>query len=79
MSENIIQISVFAIVTAMIGLLTYIKCRGSNRQQSTQNKEYFLAGGGLSWVFVAGSITLTNLSTDPVSYTHLTLPTKRIV
>tara|TARA_R110002050_G_scaffold112394_2_gene226653 strand:+ start:19421 stop:20872 length:1452 start_codon:yes stop_codon:yes gene_type:complete len=64
MSENIIQISVFAIVTAMIGLLTYIKCRGSNRQQSTQNKEYFLAGGGLSWVFVAGSITLTNLSTD---------------
>ena len=24
----------------------------------------FLAGGGLSWMFVAGSITLTNLSTD---------------
>ena len=24
----------------------------------------FLAGGGLSWVFVAGAITLTNLSTD---------------
>ncbi|MBB1438866.1 SLC5 family protein [Shewanella sp. SG41-4] len=64
MSENIIQITVFAIVTAMIGLLTYIKCRGANRQQSTQNKEYFLAGGGLSWIFVAGSITLTNLSTD---------------
>ena len=64
MSENMIQLSVFAFVTAIIGLLTYIKCRGANRQQSTQNKEYFLAGGGLSWVFVAGSITLTNLSTD---------------
>ncbi|GGB65354.1 SLC5 family protein [Shewanella inventionis] len=64
MSENMIQLSVFALVTAIIGLLTYIKCRGANRQQSTQNKEYFLAGGGLSWVFVAGSITLTNLSTD---------------
>ncbi|AZG71457.1 SLC5 family protein [Shewanella livingstonensis] len=64
MSENIIQISVFALVTAMIGLLTYMKCRGANRHQSTQNKEYFLAGGGLSWIFVAGSITLTNLSTD---------------
>ncbi|GGP97969.1 SLC5 family protein [Shewanella ulleungensis] len=64
MSENMIQLSVFAFVTAIIGLLTYMKCRGANRQQSTQNKEYFLAGGGLSWVFVAGSITLTNLSTD---------------
>ena len=24
----------------------------------------FLAGGSLGWIFVAGSITLTNLSTD---------------
>ncbi|GGP48402.1 solute:sodium symporter family transporter [Shewanella algicola] len=64
MSENMIQLSVFALVTAIIGLLTYMKCRGNNRHQSTQNKEYFLAGGGLSWIFVAGSITLTNLSTD---------------
>lgn len=64
MSENMIQLSVFAFVTAIIGLLTYLKCRGANRQQSSQNKEYFLAGGGLSWIFVAGSITLTNLSTD---------------
>jgi SSS family solute:Na+ symporter len=29
-----------------------------------QEKEYFLAGGSLKWYFVAGSITLTNLSTD---------------
>uniref|UniRef100_UPI00404734E8 SLC5 family protein n=1 Tax=Shewanella sp. TaxID=50422 RepID=UPI00404734E8 len=64
MSENMIQLSVFAFVTVIIGLLTYLKCRGANRQQSSQNKEYFLAGGGLSWIFVAGSITLTNLSTD---------------
>ena len=26
-------------------------------------QEYFLAGGGLTWIYVAGSITLTNLST----------------
>jgi SSS family solute:Na+ symporter len=70
MSENMIQASVFALVTAIIGLLTYLKCRGKGHgsgaggDQKGQNKEYFLAGGGLSWMFVAGSITLTNLSTD---------------
>jgi solute:Na+ symporter, SSS family len=64
MSEQTIQISIFVLVTAFIGLLTYLKCRGQGRNQQSQNKEYFLAGGGLTWVFVAGSITLTNLSTD---------------
>jgi SSS family solute:Na+ symporter len=70
MSEATIQLSIFVLVTALIGLLTYLKCRGkghrsgSGATQQGQNKEYFLAGGGLSWIFVAGSITLTNLSTD---------------
>ncbi|MFT4941880.1 MAG: SSS family solute:Na+ symporter, partial [Paraglaciecola sp.] len=64
MSDNIIQFSLFALVTALIGLLTYLKCRGHGHSKQNQNKEYFLAGGGLSWMFVAGSITLTNLSTD---------------
>ncbi|MDP5029745.1 MAG: SLC5 family protein [Paraglaciecola sp.] len=64
MSENMIQALVFGAVTAFIGLLTYLKCRGHGHSKQSQNKEYFLAGGGLTWVFVAGSITLTNLSTD---------------
>ena len=64
MSENIIQIAVFLSVTALIGLLTYLHCRGKGHTQANQTKEYFLAGGGLAWYFVAGSITLTNLSTD---------------
>ncbi len=59
-----LQIGIFFLGTAAIGWLTYRKCRGANRAASTSNKEYFLANGGLSWVFVAGSITLTNLSTD---------------
>ncbi len=59
-----IQVSVFIILTAAIGLVTYLKCREAPRSESDSNREYFLAGGGLSWVFVAGSITLTNLSTD---------------
>lgn len=64
MSSSTIQVSVFIFVTALIGFLTYLSCRGQNRNATNQNREYFLAGGGLAWYFVAGSITLTNLSTD---------------
>lgn len=64
MQLELVQIGVFLAVTAMIGGLTYIKCKAAPRLATDSNKEYFLAGGGLSWVFVAGSITLTNLSTD---------------
>jgi SSS family solute:Na+ symporter len=64
MSDSSIQISVFLIVTALIAFLTYLHCRNKGHKDTNQTKEYFLAGGGLAWYFVAGSITLTNLSTD---------------
>ena len=64
MSEQAIQLTVFCAVLSAIAVLTYIKCRGESSRSADSNKEYFLAGGGLTWVFVAGSITLTNLSTD---------------
>ena len=64
MDLQTVQLAVFFGVTALIGLLTYLKCRGTRSHSPNSNKEYFLAGGGLSWIFVAGSITLTNLSTD---------------
>ncbi len=63
-----VQTAIFFGITALIALLTYLKCRAATKaagaSASTDTKEIFLAGGGLSWVFVAGSITLTNLSTD---------------
>ncbi len=68
MPMQTVQIAVFFLVTGLIGLITYIKCRSANRAAvnsgEADSKEVFLAGGSLSWVFVAGSITLTNLSTD---------------
>lgn len=64
MSEQAIQLAVFCAVLGAIAVLTYIKCKGESSRSTDSNKEYFLAGGGLTWVFVAGSITLTNLSTD---------------
>lgn len=64
MSDQTIQVIVFCFIIAIIAFITYLKCAGQNRHSSDSNKEYFLAGGGLSWMFIAGSITLTNLSTD---------------
>ena len=58
------QFLVFAFFTLAIGVITWHKCRTATTHSTDSNKEYFLAGGGLSWIFVAGSITLTNLSTD---------------
>jgi len=59
---------IFFGLTGLIAFLTFIKCRAAPKADTTStesaNKEVFLAGGGLSWFFVAGSITLTNLSTD---------------
>ncbi|MDU0355216.1 SLC5 family protein [Paraglaciecola aquimarina] len=74
MADHIVQILVFSLVTAFIALLTYMQCKGKGRGAGTsegqQNREFFLAGGGLKWYFVAGSITLTNLSTDQLVGTN---------
>lgn len=57
------QLVVFLGLTLLIALVTYFYCRGQ-KASSDEGQEYFLAGKGLKWYFVAGSITLTNLSTD---------------
>ncbi|MEL6870859.1 MAG: SLC5 family protein [Pseudomonadota bacterium] len=63
-----VQLFVFVLLTALIALMTFLHCRAAIRRRPAgsvdDNKEVFLAGGGLKWYFVAGSITLTNLSTD---------------
>ena len=59
-----VQMTVFVAITALIGLLTYLKCRRAVAGERNSGHDYFLANGGLAWYFVAGSITLTNLSTD---------------
>lgn len=61
---NSIQIGVFFLITALIGFLTYLHCRKSVTGGRSSDNDYFLANGTLKWYFVAGSITLTNLSTD---------------
>jgi SSS family solute:Na+ symporter len=66
MTLNLTQFSVFLVLSALIAFATYWTCRGSASRGNVDGgeRDYFLAGGGLKWYFVAGSITLTNLSTD---------------
>ena len=67
MPVETLQLSVFVFITATIGWLTYRKVSADLAAQGglgNAREEVFLAGKGLSWVVVAGSITLTNLSTD---------------
>lgn len=62
-----VQISVFFAIMIMLALMVGWKVRRDRiraGQGSGSEKEIFLAGGGLNWFFVAGAITLTNLSTD---------------
>ncbi|HYP17226.1 MAG TPA: SLC5 family protein [Opitutus sp.] len=62
-TDNVIQLSVFLALNLVVALLTWLHCRKANRS-TDDTREYFLASGGLGWVFIAGSITLTNINTD---------------
>ncbi|ATC64307.1 SLC5 family protein [Nibricoccus aquaticus] len=61
--EALIQLSVFLALTALVALATWLHCRKATRSTES-TRDYFLAGGGLNWVFIGGTITLTNISTD---------------
>jgi len=62
-SDTLVQLSVFLGLTALVALATWLHCRKAVRSTAS-TREYFLAGGGLNWVFIGGTITLTNISTD---------------
>lgn len=64
MELQLTQIIVCIGITALIAVFTIRKCLQAKPANSGSTADYFLAGKSLSWVFVAGSITLTNLSTD---------------
>jgi solute:Na+ symporter, SSS family len=65
--SSALQLGIFFGLTGLIALLTYWKVHGKGADRTRDGgstREVFLAGGGLTWMFVAGSITLTNLSTE---------------
>lgn len=60
--DSALQIAVFIGLTALVALLTW--WQGRRAQHDGSRTDVYLAGKSLTWPFVAGSITLTNLSTD---------------
>jgi solute:Na+ symporter, SSS family len=63
-ASSAVQIMMFVALTALIGIATFLKVRSGRSANTDSGKAVYLAGGSLTWPFVAGSITLTNLSTD---------------
>lgn len=61
---NPLQIGIFVTLTVLIGALTWWRVAAMKKEVSDPETDYFLAGRSLGWMLVAGSITLTNLSTD---------------
>lgn len=64
MTSNTVQWGVFAALTLLMAAATWWQVRRMGGRSTDGNSEFFLAGRNLTWPFVAGSITLTNLSTD---------------
>lgn len=64
MTQSATQWAVFLGLTALMALATWWQVRRMGGRSTDSNSEYFLAGRNLAWPFIAGSITLTNLSTD---------------
>lgn len=64
MQNSVVQWAVFIGLTIAMALATAWQVRRMGGRSTDSNREFFLAGGNLTWPFVAGSITLTNLSTD---------------
>ena len=71
MQNSVVQWAVFLGLTLAMALATAWQVRRMGGRSSDSNREFFLAGGNLTWPFVAGSITLTNLSTDQLVKNNL--------
>jgi solute:Na+ symporter, SSS family len=63
-SVSLTQISIFLAIIAAMGVATWLKLRSGPSEHDGSSQDVFLGGKGLSWIFVAGSITITNLSTE---------------
>ena len=65
MDTSAIQVAVFAALTALVAVVTWWRCRHATRSADA-SRDYFLAGGGLAWPYVAGSLLLTNISAEQI-------------
>lgn len=60
------QLAVFLGLTALVALATWWRYRREVRPGGDSTRDFFLAGGHLSWPFIAGSLLLTNISAEQI-------------
>ncbi len=61
---NVIAVTTFLLFTAMVAIISYYKTKDEDLGHSTG---YFLAGRSLSWIVIAGSLFLTNISAEQLT------------
>ncbi|GAB3346578.1 SLC5 family protein [Lysobacter tyrosinilyticus] len=66
MNSNAIQLGVFLFLSALVALATWWRVRREKRDTHDASHDFFLAGGTLSWPFIAGSLLLTNISAEQI-------------
>jgi len=62
-----LQLVIFALVATLIAAATAWQCRRMRSASGRDDhgaRDTFLAGGSLTWIYVAGAITITNLGTE---------------
>lgn len=59
------QVLVFLALTALVAVATWRQCRRAEHA-GDRSRDFFLAGGGLAWPYVAGSLLLTNISAEQI-------------
>ena len=60
---NIISIATFILATSSVAFFTYRIVQGMKKSDNA-SEEYFTGGRALAWPVIAGSLLLTNLSTE---------------
>lgn len=64
-SNEWLQAGIFALLTGLVALVTWWRCRRASHDADAA-RDYFLAGGRLTWPFIAGSLLLTNISAEQI-------------
>ncbi|MFP7723538.1 solute:sodium symporter family transporter [Lysobacter sp. A3-1-A15] len=65
MNSTAVQVTVFLALSALVAALTWWRCARAQRTGDA-SRDYFLAGGSLTWPVIAGSLLLTNLSAEQI-------------
>src|ERR1700741_4312517 len=70
MTSNAIQLGVFLFLTALVALATWWRVRHEKRDTTDSSHDFFLAGGTLSWPFIAGSLLVLAHVLVPMYYKY---------